>query len=337
MIRSDVRETKWGDALSAALSFGRRPYPTDDLTVRTHSGKAALNHVFSHLRASRVLLDKNSKILVPSWLGYWVYNAMRPHGFPVLHDDPDIKVVVVYHQYGFPQDLDSIFPVCADRKIAVVEDCAHALDGRYKGRPLGTEGLAGVFSFSKFFPSLVGGAVRSQDPALRAHVAAREEAGSALLGHLSFAVKLAVSRRPSSPETSMRRRLLEAAYASYPHCRRVAWAERIGSSPRHREELSVRRRNYSLYRALLSDHDELQRLEADATPYVVPLMHPKRTVLEKTGAELRAAGFDTGIYSFDANRNLFSPRYVPSLWLPVHGGVGESDIERIAQIVMRNR
>ncbi len=338
MIRCDIRATRWSD-LRAALLPARRPSLVDDARcVPVHSGKAGISHVFSFLRSSKVLQDRNSQVLVPPWLGYWVYNAIRPHGNPVLHDDPEVKAAFVYHQYGFPQDLDKIRERCRPRGVAVVEDCAHALEGRYKGRPLGTESLAGVFSFSKFYPSLIAGAVLSSDQALRDHVAKLDAAGSGALALFSFGVKLALQDTArATRETGLARRLNEFAYAGYPYSRRLAWTEKICGLDGINDETHRRRSNYRLYRELLSDHEELQALEADAVPHVLPLMHPRRENLVRMAKELREMGFDTGVYAFDANRNMFDARYVPCLWLPVHGGIDAPVVARIVEAVRRHR
>lgn len=334
MIRCDIRNPSATDLVSALFSGDAPSLWSDPAVIPAHSGKAALNHVLSYLRSIRVLENKNSKILTPPWMGYWVYNAMRPHGFPSLHADPDVKVAIVYHQYGFPQNLDEIKNECSRRKMIFIEDCAHALDGTYEGRPLGTEGLAGIFSLSKFYPSLIGGAVRSSDSALRAHVARLGNEGSRALGLFSFGVKLAVMRSSSGGrESSVARRLNELAYAAYPYSRRLGWSGRLCTLARIRGEMASRRENYALYRRLLPSHDELQALEADAVPYVVPLMHPRREALEKIAAALRESGLDTGIYSFDAGRNIFNARYVPCVWLPVHGGITAERVENIVGIV----
>jgi len=333
MIRCDTRPARWSELASALLPRRGPDLWNDPSCVAVHSGKAALNHVFSYLRSAKILADKNSPILTSPWLGYWVYNALRPHGFPVLHDEPGVKAALVYHQYGFPQDLDEIKDACSRRGLAFIEDCAHALGGFYKGRPLGGDGLAAIFSLSKFYPSLIGGAVRSSDPALRAHVAARENAGSRALGLVSLAAKLASQKTDDA--ASFAHRVNEAAYATYPYSRRVTWSGKVCTLPGVAGELALRRSRYALYRKLLPACDELQALEADATPYVVPLMHPKKEVLDLMAAALRALGVGTGVYMFDANRNLFNARYVPCLWLPVHGGVSETDVERIAALVKR--
>lgn len=336
MIRCDTRAPRWSDLAAALLSRHTPALWDEPAHVPTHSGKSGLNHVFSYLRTTKVLEDKNSKILTPPWLGYWVYNAMRSHGFPVLHDDPEVKVALVYHQYGFPQDLDEINDYCSRRGLVFIEDCAHALGGTYKGRPLGSDGLAAIFSLSKFYPSLIGGAVRSRDAALRAHVEKLERAGSVGLGLFSFGIKLILQNsKLNANGTGIRRRLNELAYAGYPYSRRLLWSGKICSLIGIRNELDLRRRNYRLYRELLPANEELQRLEEDAVPYVLPLMHPRREALDRMAVALCTMGVDTSIHAFDVNRNLFNTRYVPCLWLPVHGGIGEDLIERIATIVKR--
>lgn len=60
---------------------------------------------------------------------------------------PRTRAVIVVHLGGWPCDMDTIMEVASAAGIAVIEDCAQALGGRYKGRPLGTFGAFGSFSF----------------------------------------------------------------------------------------------------------------------------------------------------------------------------------------------
>ena len=57
------------------------------------------------------------------------------------------KAIVVVHLYGQVADLDPILRLARDRGIKVIEDCAQCLGGRYRGRPVGTLGDVGCFSF----------------------------------------------------------------------------------------------------------------------------------------------------------------------------------------------
>jgi len=57
------------------------------------------------------------------------------------------KAVVVVHYGGYPCDMDEICAVARRHDFVVVEDAAHALGATYHGRPVGSLGDFGAFSF----------------------------------------------------------------------------------------------------------------------------------------------------------------------------------------------
>jgi len=58
------------------------------------------------------------------------------------------KAVIPVHMFGHPVDMDPIVELAQQRGIAVVEDAAHALGARYRGRRVGSIGDVGMFSFA---------------------------------------------------------------------------------------------------------------------------------------------------------------------------------------------
>jgi dTDP-4-amino-4,6-dideoxygalactose transaminase len=60
---------------------------------------------------------------------------------------PRTKVIVAVHYAGIGCEMDEIRRLAAARGIVVVEDAAHALSGRYRGRPLGSVADLACFSF----------------------------------------------------------------------------------------------------------------------------------------------------------------------------------------------
>jgi dTDP-4-amino-4,6-dideoxygalactose transaminase len=79
---------------------------------------------------------------------------------------PRTKVVLPVHFAGRPCDMDEIVAIARRHGLAVIEDCAHAVEGRYKGAALGTVGDFGCFSFyaTKNLTTGEGGMVLARNP-----------------------------------------------------------------------------------------------------------------------------------------------------------------------------
>ncbi|BET68567.1 DegT/DnrJ/EryC1/StrS family aminotransferase [Opitutales bacterium ASA1] len=60
---------------------------------------------------------------------------------------PRTRAIVVVHLFGQPARMDEILAVAAKHRLPVIEDCAQAHLASYRGRPVGTMGDAGTFSF----------------------------------------------------------------------------------------------------------------------------------------------------------------------------------------------
>lgn len=58
------------------------------------------------------------------------------------------KAIIVVHYGGYPVDMEQIVKICLQKKIILIEDCAHAEGTYYKGKHVGTWGDFGCFSFA---------------------------------------------------------------------------------------------------------------------------------------------------------------------------------------------
>ena len=82
---------------------------------------------------------------------------------------PATKALLPVHLFGRPVDMDRVCAIASRHGLKVIEDCAQATGAHWAGRPVGSWGDAGCFSF---FPTKNlggagdGGAVTCQDPAL---------------------------------------------------------------------------------------------------------------------------------------------------------------------------
>lgn len=158
---------------------------------------------------------------------------------------PRTKAIVVVHYAGVGCQMDVIAGIAREAGVAVVEDNAHGLFGRFQGQPLGTFGALSTLSFheTKNFTCGEGGALVINDPALveRAEIVREKgtdrtrfhrgqvnkyewvDLGSSYLPSEVLAAMLS-AQLEERPMIQARRQQLWQAYAS----RLATWAELNG-------------------------------------------------------------------------------------------------------------
>lgn len=138
------------------------------------------------LEMSALLLDlqPGDEVIVPSFTFVSTANAFVLHGArPVFADvrpdtlnldetklesliTPRTRAILLVHYAGVGCDMDTILEIAARHDLLVIEDNAHGLFARYKGRRLGTFGTFATQSFheTKNFTCGEGGALIINDP-----------------------------------------------------------------------------------------------------------------------------------------------------------------------------
>ncbi|OGF20354.1 hypothetical protein A2Y83_02005, partial [Candidatus Falkowbacteria bacterium RBG_13_39_14] len=156
-----------------------------------YNGRAALYYA---LKTAGV--GKGDEVIIQAYTCITVPNAVIEAGaMPVYCDidetlnlDPDdlkkkitdkTKAVIIQHTFGTPAKIDEIREICEgyplsqrgeiNAPIILIEDCAHSLGAKYKGRPIGTFGDISMFSFGrdKVISSVNGGMMRVNNENLR--------------------------------------------------------------------------------------------------------------------------------------------------------------------------
>ncbi len=235
---------------------------------------------------------------------------------------PRTRAIVPVHLYGQPADGDAVQALADRHGLAVVEDCAQAHLATDRGRPVGTRGVAGTFSFypTKNLGALGdGGAVITSDPALADRLRRlrnggqrerylHEEAGvNSRLDELQAAVLRA--RLPRLAGLTARRRALAAEY-------------------RARLDPSV---------------TPIPERDPGHVYHLFPVRTARRDALR---AHLRAAGVETLVHypvplSSQPAFRPYSPGPCPVadracgelLSLPLYPGMGVADVARVADAV----
>jgi dTDP-4-amino-4,6-dideoxygalactose transaminase len=80
---------------------------------------------------------------------------------------PRTRALVPVHFAGRPCDMSALGAIAREHDLAIVEDCAHAIEATIDGRHCGTFGDLGCFSFyvTKNLTTVEGGMVVARDPA----------------------------------------------------------------------------------------------------------------------------------------------------------------------------
>lgn len=79
---------------------------------------------------------------------------------------PRTKALLPVHFAGRPCEMDALMDICERHRLVLIEDCAHAIETSYHGRPVGTFGAFGCLSFyvTKNMVTGEGGMVLTQHP-----------------------------------------------------------------------------------------------------------------------------------------------------------------------------
>ena len=153
--------------------------------IATNNGTTAL-----HLALTALGVGPGDEVIVPSFTYVASANAVRYCGAePVLADvdprtmavDPaDVEkritsrtvAIIPVHLYGHPADMTALREIADRHGLAVVEDAAEAHTATWEGRPVGSFGNAGIFSFfgNKVLTTGEGGAVCTNEDALAARL-----------------------------------------------------------------------------------------------------------------------------------------------------------------------
>ncbi len=150
-----------------------------------NSGRSALYILLKALN-----LPKGAEILVQAFTCKALINPIIWAGYKVkfvdikaesLNPDPEdlkrkitpkTKALILQYTFGKVENLEEILEIAKARNLILIEDLAHSLGLKYKGKPLGSFGKVSFLSFGrdKVISSVFGGALVVRDEELKAKV-----------------------------------------------------------------------------------------------------------------------------------------------------------------------
>ena len=160
-----------------------------------HASSFASGRVGLHGLLRALDVSAGDEVLVPVPTHIVVANAVRYTGATPVYVDchpdtcgmdlvdaeakvsPRTKALILQHTFGFPADVERALALGRRAGVAIVEDCVHALGATHDGRPLGSFGIAGVFSTeeTKTISTTMGGMVVTNDDGIAGRLAGYQE------------------------------------------------------------------------------------------------------------------------------------------------------------------
>lgn len=131
--------------------------PGDEILVPSHTAFPSIEPMI-HFGARPVFIDIDETYCLDVDL---LESSITPRTVGILP----------VHLYGHPANLDRVFEIARQHNLWMIEDCAQAYGAKYKGKRVGSIGVAGAFSF---FPSKNltvlgdGGCITTNDSSLAA-------------------------------------------------------------------------------------------------------------------------------------------------------------------------
>ena len=137
-----------------------------------NSGRALLYLLLASLKKKDT--NKRNEVVIPGYTCYSVAAAIARAGLKIKVYDldpttlqPDINslnisvsektlAVIFQHLFGIPTPVDEFKEIAQKTGAALIEDAAQALGGALKGKPLGTTGDFGIYSFGRGKPLPLG-------------------------------------------------------------------------------------------------------------------------------------------------------------------------------------
>ncbi len=106
-----------------------------DEVITTPLTFAASANVIEHVGAKPVFadIDSDTWCISPSEVSKCVTEATR--------------ALMVVHAYGRPCNMDALTQIARDHNLAIIQDCAHAIEAEWRGKKLGSMGDLACYSF----------------------------------------------------------------------------------------------------------------------------------------------------------------------------------------------
>lgn len=299
---------------------------------------------FSCARAAMVFFlracgtTRMDEILVPPFLGGCVLSALTHTIFPNLRPSEKTKVIMVYHQFGFPQKIEEIAQIAKRQQWRILSNCSNTLFSKTHGVSLVGWGDAAIVSFAKLFSTGLGGGLITSSQEIKER---STDAANTRELHRAWADNglLVIQRAHAIDEQTEHMRLeIEGAYGYLPE---ILAFPNAASSCLPQDQVALegdcnrRKKFLTITKDFFSDRLP-DCTDAEVVPFAIPIRGSRET-LDRISKEIRNTfGYHAPVLHFDFACNMLASAYEPALVLGCHEEWSEEKLSNICQLI-KNR
>lgn len=278
------------------------------------SGKLASSLTLKYLIKKHKINPKLNEILVPKFMGFWVYANIQQNIQVSTKFSKDTKIVWLYHQFGIPQSID-VKNFADENHLLIIEDCAHVLKANLDS---GSSDILNsdysIFSFSKFIDCAPLGGMKSTDKNflsfLDDEINQSSKIQSILINNL---MKIA---NFFDPDKLIYKKLFNINYALWNFPSKNLdnkinfFKKNIESEINHRNE------NFNLFKKEIKEniyqsYFNYEKLVCQKLPLVVENLKVQKNLIDK----FEQYNFPYELLTYDKNRNFLKPKFYKTIMI----------------------
>lgn len=281
-------------------------------------------------------LGRMDEILVPPFLGQCVLSALSRTAFPSLSASTRTRAILVYHQFGFPQNISYIESVCKNNNWIILNDCANTIFTRLNGHFILDWGDFSIVSLSKLYPCGLGGALYCKRSDIYEKVSSELDNLSDLhkvKAEQAIEKLVKINEGYFGDQTIFE---INGLYGYLPDLLAFPQKAYFGlpsSMENIEKDVHHRKKLYTL--ALNMFGNNVPVCDDEVVPFAIPISGEMKQLLSLSEVIKQKFDVSAPVLHFDYARNMLEPDYRPALVIGCHAEWKEEIVQGIFELVKK--
>lgn len=300
-----------------------------------NSGKSSFSVLIDYFKSIGIIKDKNASVFMPKWIGSPVYQEIAGKAIPSSSSQAQHDIYVMYHQYGFPQNVNAYLGEIKGKNPIIIEDCAHRIEGPVIDNTKHNIETYAIYSLTKFTFAFMLGGIYTTDKNFHQWISGWENGkkNSILMNLFKLIDEYHIRTRKFEKRDlyTKIRKMYFSIFNEYPRPLDISI-----SLFKNNINDEVNRRT-SIYKYITSQLSEFNILPENwdkvKSPYAIPLrINDEKT--SKLLLSLNEMNIRANQYNFDYALNNLNPLFEKSLVIPCNSDLSDIQVELLCEKIV---